>query len=89
MKKYSNYAFWVGLASAVVIFLEDIERLIGIDINTSLIESLILSFCGILVVLGIVVKDKNDIDTMSEDKSDTEVDSVDSTEQNVEDLGKD
>jgi len=89
MKKCSNYAFWVGLASAVVIFLEDIERLIGIDINTSLIESLILSFCGILVVLGIVVKDKNDINTTSEDESDTEVDSVDSTEQNVEDLGKD
>ena len=64
MKKYSSYAFWVGLASAIVIFLEDIEALLGIDINTKLIESLILSFCGILIVLGIVVKDKK-VDSVS------------------------
>ena len=71
MKKYSNYAFWVGLASAVVIFLEDFEKLLGIDINTNLVESLILSFCGILVVLGIVVKDKKS-DTISDEKVEVE-----------------
>ncbi|MBE5734881.1 MAG: hypothetical protein E7361_00285 [Clostridiales bacterium] len=79
MKKYSSYAFWVGLASAIVIFLEDIEALLGIDINTKLIESLILSFCGILIVLGIVVKDKK-VDSVSKTN--------DTDDNNIEDEGE-
>ena len=60
MKRFSSYAFWVALAGAVAIFLEDITNLLGIDMNVSIVESLILSFCGILVVLGIVNKKQND-----------------------------
>ena len=63
MKKFSSYAFWLAFVGALVVFLEDIEALLGIDINTTLIESVILSFCGILVVLGVVTKKDQAIDT--------------------------
>ena len=33
MKKFSNYAFWIAFVGALVVFLEDIESLFGIDIN--------------------------------------------------------
>ena len=56
MKRFSNYAFWVALSGAVAVFLEDISNCLGLSINVSVIESLILSFCGVLVVLGIVNK---------------------------------
>ena len=72
MKKFSTYAFWVGLSSAIVIFLEDIETLLGVNINTQLIENLILSFCGILVVLGIVVKDKKKEEDLTTNNNDTD-----------------
>ena len=68
MKKFSNYAFWIAFVGALVVFLEDIESLFGSDINTTLVESLILSFCGILVVLGIVSK-KEDSNLTNEEKN--------------------
>ena len=59
MKKYSTYAFWVALASSLVVFLDDIANIFGININTTSVENLILSFCGILVALGIINKSDN------------------------------
>lgn len=56
MKRFKNYAFWVALAGAVVIFLDDLKMLLGLDFDTAIVQSIILSFCGVLVVLGIVRK---------------------------------
>ncbi len=82
MKKYSTYAFWVALASAMVVFLEDIVKVFGISINTSSVENLILSFCGLLVALGIVNKADSNNDNLvdgsdvinAEDQTDNDVD---------------
>ncbi len=81
MKKFSSYAFWIAFVGALVVFLEDIEALFGIDINTTLVESVILSFCGILVVLGVVHKTtKEDVEeNLQEESCDHDLD------QNVED----
>lgn len=77
MKKISSYAFWVALSGAVAVFLEDISNILGLSINVSVVESLILSFCGVLVVLGIVNKKEENsqnstIDTQQIDKSEDE-----------------
>ena len=79
MKKlFKSYSFWAALSCAVAIFLEDLSELLNLDINVSLVESVIMSFCGVLVVLGIVNKKDNQkkeddkiIDTTSKDIEET------------------
>ena len=74
-----TYAFWIGLSSAVVILVQSLGKLFGFEIESSLIENVIMSICGVLVVLGIVSrpteseedKDKGEGDEQSH-KSDNE-----------------
>ena len=73
INKCSSYAFWVGLASAIVVLVESIGRVFGFAVDSYAIEELIMSICGVLVVLGIVTKDKSNGEK-----------STDDTESNVE-----
>lgn len=66
MKKFKTYAFWVALSSAVVILLQSLGKLFGFEIESSIIENVIMSICGVLVVLGIVTKPSDS----QEDKKD-------------------
>ena len=56
MNKFKTYAFWLALSSAVVILVQSIGKLFGFEIESSTIENVIMSICGVLVVLGIVSK---------------------------------
>ncbi len=83
MKKFKNYAFWVVLAGAIVVFLENLESMLCVDIDEALIESLILSFCGILVVLGIVTKSDEDTQTINLPDNGDVVDEADSIDNSI------
>ena len=93
MKKFSNYAFWVAFAWAVVVLLEDINNLLGININTPLVESIILSICGVLMVLGIVTKnndnDQNSMTNLNDEIDKEEVQLQDELETNLSENSKD
>ncbi len=54
--KVRTYTFWVGLSSAVVILVQSIGKLFGLQIDAGIIDNVIMSICGVLVVLGIVTK---------------------------------
>ncbi len=49
-EKFKNYGFWLSLSAAVVFFLQAC----GLKINQPVVEGIVNSFCGILVVLGIL-----------------------------------
>ena len=57
---FSSYAFWVAVTGTIVIFLQNLGRVVGFDFNSTAFESIVLSFCGVLVVLGVLNKDKNE-----------------------------
>ena len=57
---FFSYAFWVAVTGAIVIFLQNLGRVVGFDFNSTAFESIVLSFCGVLVVLGVLNKDKNE-----------------------------
>ncbi len=57
IKKFKKYTFWVAFVGVFVLFLQSVAKLIGCDIDISAVESAIMSFCGVLVVLGVVTKD--------------------------------
>lgn len=52
--RIKTYAFWVALSSAVVVLVQSIGKLFGFEIESSTIENVIMSICGVLIVLGIV-----------------------------------
>lgn len=58
--KFSKYSFWVALVGVLAVFLQNLSKIFGCEIQTNNIESAIMSFCGVLVVLGVVTKDSDD-----------------------------
>ena len=57
MNRFKTYAFWLALSSSIVILVQSIGKLFNFEIESSTIENIIMSICGVLVVLGIVTKD--------------------------------
>ena len=78
MKKFLNnfksYGFWVSLSGALIILANAIGRAFGFSIENQLIEDLIMSIAGVLLVLGIVTKvddeNKEDDEKNCEDEQD-------------------
>ena len=56
MNKFRTYAFWIALSGAVVILVQSLGKLFGFELDSGVIENVIMSICGVLVVLGIVTK---------------------------------
>lgn len=57
LSKFKKYTFWVAFVGVFVLFLQNLAKALGYEIDTTNIESAIMSFCGVLVVLGVVSKD--------------------------------
>ena len=62
MKRFKQYSFWVSLSGAIILFVQVLGRLFNFIPNNELINDLIMSFAGILVVLGIVSKPTDEDD---------------------------
>lgn len=68
MQKFKTTTFWLGLCGAIVIVLEAISGAFGINLYSKEIESIVLSICSALVMLGIVTK-KNSGDSKESTKT--------------------
>lgn len=71
MKRFKKYSFWVAFSGAIIILVDCVCRAFGYQFDSAVIESIIMSICGVLVVLGIVVKDdgSNNTKIMSSKKN--------------------
>lgn len=61
-----SYNFWLKLAGSVGLFLTAISENLGIYINVVGVKEIIMTFCGILITIGIVKKTKQEISTLQE-----------------------
>lgn len=57
-QRFKSYKFWVALSGAVIIFINSLGKIFDFQIDSAIVESVIMGFCGVLVVLGIVDKPK-------------------------------
>ena len=55
MKNLKKYSFWTSLAGASVIVCDVIAKCFGLQIENQVVENVIMSICGVLVALGIVI----------------------------------
>ena len=67
--KIKSYSFWTGLSGAVVMLCTTIGKCFGWTINDKLIEEIIMSVCGVLVVLGVVCMPIKTEDTQTNNES--------------------
>ena len=58
-EKFKSYKFWVALTSAVIIFLQTLGKELGFSISEETISNIVITFCGILVLLGLINDDRN------------------------------
>lgn len=54
--KLKTTTFWLGLSGAIVLVLECLSDIIGLELYSKQVENIILSICSILVMVGIVTK---------------------------------
>lgn len=61
--KFKSTAFWAALASAFLLFAQNVARLFGYDMPEELVNEIMLtinSFLSLLTIAGILI-DKNDV----------------------------
>lgn len=54
--KLQTTSFWLGLTGAIVLILDTISGLIGINLYSDVVKTIIISVCSILVTVGIITK---------------------------------
>ena len=59
--RVKTYSFWVSLTSAIILIVKLIGQKYGLNIDETFISDLVTTICGLLVILGIIVVPKSDI----------------------------
>jgi len=59
--KLRTTSFWLGLSSAIVLILDCISGIVGFELYSKEVETIILTICSVLVTIGIITK-KNEGD---------------------------
>ncbi|MDD4816058.1 MAG: hypothetical protein PHQ62_02865 [Clostridia bacterium] len=54
--RIKSYKFWVALSASLVILLKTLGSALNFEVSEEIINGLIMGFCGVLVVLGVVEK---------------------------------
>lgn len=55
-KKIKTTSFWLTLSGAVVMLLDTISNIIGLDLYSKKVEAIILAICTFLVMTGVITK---------------------------------
>ncbi len=69
--RFKNYGFWVSLSAALIVLLNAFGNAFGFKIENQIVEDIVLSVAGLLVVFGVVTMNKpndNNPDENDDDK---------------------
>lgn len=69
-KKFRSYSFWISLSGAIILLINALGRAFGFSIENQLVEDIVLSIAGVLVVLGLVTMDFKPNDEEKEENDD-------------------
>lgn len=78
--RIKSYSFWTSLSAAVILLVNSIGNMFGFSIEDKLISNIIMSTCGVLVVLGVV-----SAPTKADEKESEELNEANEEEVKIED----
>ncbi len=84
--RFRSYNFWISFSGVLIIALNAFGKVFGFTIENQAVEECILSFAGVLVVLGIVVKDDTKKDEENKEEKLEEIE--EKTEENEKDINE-
>ena len=58
MKKYQTTGFWISLTGAILLVLQNLGEAFGFKIDSNLVNTIVSSVCGVLVVVGVLIPTK-------------------------------
>jgi len=67
--RVKSYKFWVALSASLIILLRTLGEAFGFTISEKIVDGIIMGFCSVLVVLGIV---EYPVDKNKDDKGNIE-----------------
>lgn len=90
-ERMKSYSFWVSFSGALIIFLNCLGNIFNFKIQNEVVEDVIMSIAGLLVVLGFVSKETtSDEDTNSSTEEETPQQAIENeSEKNDETLNED
>ncbi len=71
-ERMKSYSFWVSFSGALIIFINCLGRIFNFQIENEIVEDVIMSIAGLLVVLGFVTKESNDSEEPDEEQGEDE-----------------
>lgn len=80
-EKMKSYSFWVSFSGALIIFINCLGRIFNFQIENKVVEDVIMSIAGLLVVLGFVTKETKSDESEDGDENFDEINQSDSAEQ--------
>jgi len=80
-EKFKSYGFIMAVTGAVIIFLQSLGSAFGFQFDEAKITYIVDGICGVLIVLGVVVKGGPSTTITSETENSNEVDEIISDEE--------
>ena len=65
-ERMKSYSFWISFSGALVIFINCIGRIFNFQIDNKIVEDVVMSIAGLLVVLGFITKETKNSATSNE-----------------------
>ena len=66
-KKLKTTSFWLGLSGALFVVLDTISKIVGLNLYSKEVESIILAVCSFLIMVGFITK-RNETETSDSSK---------------------
>lgn len=83
-EKMKSYSFWVSFSGALIIFLNCLGNIFHFQIQNEVVEDVIMSIAGLLVVLGFVTKETGDESEQEDEKQEIDKTNEDEDMKNEE-----
>lgn len=54
--RIKSYKFWIALSASLVILLKTLGDALNFEVSEDIVNGIVMGFCGVLVVFGVVEK---------------------------------
>lgn len=69
LERMKSYSFWISFSGALVLFINCIGKIFNFQIDNKIVEDVVMSIAGLLVVLGFITKETKNSATSNENEN--------------------